>query len=175
LNRGRSGHTDAAMTTTAAREPERREERTEEDQERLNRQMIELLNELRVAMPGVQILFGFLLAVPFQQRFAQVTDFQETVYFATLVCSAVAAAFFIAPSAYHRVMFEQQDKPNIIHIGTGQFLVGLAALLLAMNGAVLLVTDVLFDAGTVAVTVALVATLYATLWFGFGLYRRVRK
>jgi hypothetical protein len=72
-------------------------------------------------------------------------------------------------------MFEQQDKPNIIHIGTGQFLVGLAALLLAMNGAVLLVTDVLFGAGTVAVTVALVASLYVTLWFGFGLYRRMRK
>jgi hypothetical protein len=161
--------------STPTREPERRDERTEDDQERLNRQMMELLNELRVAMPGVQILFGFLLAVPFQQRFAQVTDFQQTVYFATLVCSAVAAAFLNAPSAYHRVMFQQHDKPNIIHIGTGQFLVGLAALALAMNGAVMLVTDVLFEAGTVAVTVALVASLYLTLWFGFGLFRRIRK
>jgi hypothetical protein len=161
--------------TTAAREPERREERSEEEQERLNRQMMELLNELRVAMPGVQILFGFLLTVPFQQRFAQVTDFQQTVYFATLICAAIAAAFLIAPSAYHRVMFEQQDKPNIIHIGTGQFLVGLAALALAMNGAVLLVTDVLFEAGTVAVTVALIASLYLSLWFGFGLVRRAQK
>ena len=160
---------------TATREPERREERTEDEQERLNRQMIELLNELRVAMPGVQILFGFLLAVPFQQRFAQVTDVQKTVYFVTLICAAVAAAFLIAPSAYHRVMFEQQDKPNIIHIGTGQFLVGLGALALAMNGAVLLVTDVLFDAGTVVVTVVLVATLYVSLWFGFGLVRRLRR
>jgi hypothetical protein len=174
LNPRRSGHTDAAMST-ATREPERREERSEEEQERLNRQMMELLNELRVAMPGVQILFGFLLTVPFQQRFAQVTDFQQTVYFATLVCAAVAAAFLIAPSAYHRVMFEQQDKPNIIHIGTGQFLVGLAALAVAMNGAVLLVTDVLFGAGTVAVTVALIGSLYLTLWFGFGLVRRVQK
>jgi Family of unknown function (DUF6328) len=174
LNLGRSGHTDAAMST-ATREPERREERSEDDQERLNRQMIELLNELRVAMPGVQILFGFLLTVPFQQRFAQVTDFQQTVYFATLVCAAIAAAFLIAPSAYHRVMFEQQDKPNIIHIGTGQFLIGLAALAVAMNGAVLLVTDVLFGAGTVAVTVALITSLYLSLWFGFGLMRRMRK
>jgi len=161
--------------STATREPERREERSEEDQERLNRQMMELLNELRVAMPGVQILFGFLLTVPFQQRFAQVTDFQQTVYFATLVCAAIAAAFLIAPSAYHRVMFEQQDKPNIIHIGTGQFLIGLGALLLAMNGAVLLVTDWLFGAGTVAVTVALIASLYVSLWFGFGLVRRAQK
>src|SRR3954453_6933239 len=156
-------------------EPERRDDRTEEEQERLNRQMMELLNELRVAMPGVQILFGFLLTVPFQQRFSQVNDFQQSVYFVTLVTSAIAAAFLIAPSAYHRVMFEQQDKPNIIHIGTGQFLVGLAALAVAMNGAGLLVTDVLFGAGTVAVTVALTGSLYLTLWFGFGLVRRVRK
>ena len=160
---------------TSVREPERREERSEDEQERLNRQMIELLNELRVAMPGVQILFGFLLAVPFQQRFAQVTDFQQTVYFATLVAAAVAAAFFIAPSAYHRVMFERHDKPNIIHIGTGQMLIGLGALAIAMNGAVLLVTDVLFGAGTVTVTVVLLATLYLTLWFGFGMVRRAQK
>jgi membrane-bound acyltransferase YfiQ involved in biofilm formation len=156
-------------------EPERREERSEDDQERLNRQMMELLNELRVAMPGVQILFGFLLTVPFQQRFRDVTEFQETVYFVTLVAAAVAAAFLIAPSAYHRVMFEQHDKPNIIHIGTGEMLVGLAALAVAMNGAVLLVTDVLFEVGTVTVTVVLMATLYLTLWFGFGLVRRWKK
>jgi hypothetical protein len=160
---------------TTAREPERRAERSEEDQERLNRQMMELLNELRVAMPGVQILFGFLLTVPFQQRFSQVTDFQQTIYFATLVAASVAAAFLIAPSAYHRVMFEQQDKPNIIRIGTGQLLVGLVALAFAMNGAVLLVTDVLFQAPTVVVTVAALSTLYATLWFGFGLVRRMHK
>jgi membrane-bound acyltransferase YfiQ involved in biofilm formation len=161
------------MQTT--QEPERREERSEDEQDRLNRQMMELLNELRVAMPGVQILFGFLLTVPFQQRFQRVTEFQETVYFVTLVSSAVAAAFLIAPSAYHRVMFEQHDKPNIIHIGTAQMVAGLAALAIAMNGAVLLVTDVLFDAGTVTITVVLLAALYVTLWFGFGLVRRVQK
>jgi high-affinity Fe2+/Pb2+ permease len=156
-------------------EHERRAERSEEEQERLNRQMMELLNELRVAMPGVQILFGFLLTVPFQQRFSQVTDFQQTVYFVSLVMAAVAAALLIAPSAYHRVMFEQQEKPNIIRIGTGELLAEMAALAVAMNGAVLLVTDVLFSAGTVTVTVVLLTTLYLTLWFGFGLVRRVQK
>src|SRR3954467_11800138 len=109
-------------------EPERRDDRTEEEQERLNRQMMELLNELRVAMPGVQILFGFLLTVPFQQRFSQVNDFQQTVYFVTLIAAAVAAGALIAPSAFHRVMFEQQDKPNIIHTGTSHMIVGLVAL-----------------------------------------------
>jgi membrane-bound acyltransferase YfiQ involved in biofilm formation len=152
-----------------------RQERTEDEQERLNRQMIELLNELRVAMPGVQILFGFLLTVPFQQRFQQVTGFQEDVYFVTLVAAAIAAAFLIAPSAYHRVMFERHDKPNIINIGTAQFLVGLTALAFAMNGAVLLVTDFLFGAGRVVVTVALLASLYVTLWFGVGIFRRLQQ
>src|SRR3954471_11074192 len=156
-------------------EPDRPQERSEEEQERLNRQMMELLNEIRVAMPGVQVLFGFLLTVPFQQRFQRVTEFQETVYFATLIAAAVATAFLIAPSAYHRVMFERHDKPNIIHIGTGQMLIGLAALAVAMNGAVLLVTDVLFEAGTVTITVVALGALYLTLWFGFGLLRRVQK
>jgi hypothetical protein len=126
-------------------------------------------------MPGVQVLFGFLLTVPFQQRFASVTDFQETVYFVSLIAAAVATALLIAPSAYHRVMFEQHEKPNIIHIGTAEMLGGLVALAIAMNGAVLLATDVIFDAGTVAVTVALLATLYISLWFGLGLVRRLQR
>jgi membrane-bound acyltransferase YfiQ involved in biofilm formation len=155
--------------------PDRPQDRTEDEQERLNRQMMELLNELRVAMPGVQVLFGFLLTVPFQQRFQRVTEFQETVYFATLVAAATATAFLIAPSAYHRIMLEQHDKPNIIHLGTGQMLVGLGALALAMNGAVLLVTDVLFEAGTVTATIVVLASLYLTLWFGFPIVRRMQK
>jgi hypothetical protein len=158
--------------TTDERHPA---ERTEDEQERLNRQMTELLNELRVAMPGVQVLFGFLLTVPFQQRFAQVTEFQETVYLATLVAAATATAFLIAPSAYHRVMFEQHQKPTIIRLGTVQFLIGLVALAVAMNLAVLLVTDVLFSADTVTVTVACLLCLYSTLWFGLGIVRRLRR
>jgi hypothetical protein len=155
--------------------PEHPQDRSEDEQERLNRQMMELLNELRVAMPGVQVPFGFLLTVPFQQRFQRVNDFQETVYFATLIASAVATAFLIAPSAYHRLMLEQHDKPNIIHIGSAQMVVGLCALALAMNGAVLLVTDVLFETGTVVVTLVLLASLYVTLWFLFPLVRRAQK
>jgi hypothetical protein len=150
-------------------------DRTEEEQERLNRQMNELLNELRVAMPGVQVLFGFLLTVPFQQRFQQVTDFQQNVYLATLIAAATATAFLIAPSAYHRVTFEQHQKPTIIRLGTIQFLIGLAALAVAMNLAVLLVTDVLFGADTVTVVVVCLVALYATLWFGLGVVQRLRR
>jgi membrane-bound acyltransferase YfiQ involved in biofilm formation len=163
------------MTSTTSDTSDRREDRSEEEQQRLNRQMMELLNELRVAMPGVQVLFGFLLTVPFQQGWRRVTEFQENVYFVTLIAAAVATAFLIAPSAYHRVTFQQQEKPNIVHIGTGQMIVGLVALAIAMNGAVLLVADLLFDSGTTVVTIAVLGTLYATLWFGFGLVRRLQK
>jgi cation transport ATPase len=155
---------------------ERAEEpdRSQEEQERLNRQMTELLNELRVAMPGVQILFGFLLAVPFQQRFDAVTSFQRDVYFVTLIAAAVATAFLIAPSAYHRIAFQQHDKPRIIKVGTVQFVCGLVALAIAMNGAVLLVTDFIFKEATVIVTVAAIGSLFTWLWFGIGLWRRTR-
>jgi cation transport ATPase len=155
---------------------ERAEEpdRSQEEQERLNRQMTELLNELRVAMPGVQVLFGFLLAVPFQQRFDAVTSFQRDVYFVTLIAAAVATAFLIAPSAYHRIAFQQHDKPRIIKVGTVQFVCGLVALAIAMNGAVLLVTDFIFKEATVIVTVAAIGSLFTWLWFGIGLWRRTR-
>ena len=161
------------MATELGERP--REERSEEEQERLNRQLMELLQELRVAIPGVQVLFGFLLTVPFQQRFQQVTSFQETTYFVTLIASAVATALFIAPGAFHRMTFQQREKPNIIHVGTGQMLLGLAALAVAINGAVLLVSDWLFQASTAAVTVAVLGSFYVTLWFGLGLVRRAQK
>jgi cation transport ATPase len=157
------------------REPAEEPDRSEEEQERLNRQMTELLNELRVAMPGVQVLFGFLLAVPFQQRFQDVNDFQRDVYFVTLLASATATAFLIAPSAYHRIAFQTGDKPKIIRVGTVQFVCGLVALAIAMNGAVLLVTDVLFQATTVVVTLIITGSLFAWLWFGIGLWRRMRS
>ena len=150
--------------------------RSDEDEaQRVDRELIELLNELRVVMPGVQLLFGFLLTVPFQQRFQEVTDFQQTIYLAALIAAATATAFLIAPSAYHRVTFEQHQKPTIIRLGTVEFLIGLAALAVAMNLAVLLVTDVLFGADTVTVVVVCLVALYSTLWFGLGIVQRLRR
>ncbi|MDX6681986.1 MAG: hypothetical protein QOG94_2025 [Solirubrobacteraceae bacterium] len=145
----------------------------ETEDERLNRQLDQLLQELRVAMPGVQVLFAFLLAVPFQQRFAQVTDFQKDVYFATLLAAALASALFIAPTAYHRLMFEGGDKPRLVAMSSQLALAGLVALAVAMNGAILLVTDVLFDGATVVVTVMAAAVLFVGLWFVLGLARRM--
>jgi hypothetical protein len=146
----------------------------EDEQERLNRELLELLNEVRVAMPGVQVLFGFLLAVPFQQRFAEADDFQRHTYLVTLLFSAVATAFFIAPTAYHRVMFRQRDKPALIRFGNRMTIAGVISLAIAMNGAVLLVTDVIFKAPTPVVTVLALASVYMWLWFGVALMRRVQ-
>jgi hypothetical protein len=150
-------------------------ERVESEQERLDRQLDQLLTELRVAMPGVQVLFAFLLAVPFQQRFGQVTDFQKNVYFVTLLAATAASALFIAPTAFHRLVFKARDKPFLIVISSKLAVAGLACLAVAMNGAVLLVTDVLFDGTTVTITVVITASLYIGLWFVLGIVRRLGR
>jgi membrane-bound acyltransferase YfiQ involved in biofilm formation len=145
----------------------------ETEQERLDRQLEQLLQELRVAMPGVQVLFAFLLAVPFQQRFTAVTEFQKDVYFVTLLAAAAASALFIAPTAFHRLRFQDHDKAYLVAMSSKMALAGLGFLAVAMNGAVLLVSDVLFDGAAVTVTVAITATLYVGLWFGLGMVREL--
>jgi hypothetical protein len=156
-----------------APEETKHEARSDEDEgERLDRELIELLNELRVVMPGVQVLFGFLLTVPFQQRFAEVSAFQRDVYFVTLLLTAASAAFLMAPSAFHRLTFRAHQKPYLVALGSRQVITGMVLLALAMNGVLLLLTDVLFRSLTVAITVACAASLYGWLWFGLALRRR---
>jgi hypothetical protein len=149
--------------------------RNESPNERADRNLTELLQELRVALPGVQVLFAFLLTVPFQQRFANVTDFQRDVYVFTLLLSAVASALLIAPSAYHRLNFRQGDKEHIVEMASSLTIAGLVALSLAMSGAVLLVMDWLFDGTFVVVTFAVVVLLFAALWFLLPLRRRMSR
>jgi hypothetical protein len=149
-------------------------DRAEDEQEQRNRQLLELLNELRVAMPGVQVLFGFLLTVPFQQRFAQTTSAERTIYLVTLCAAAVATAFLIAPSALHRVTFRGRQKEFIIWFGSWEFLIGIAALAIAMCGTVALVVGFLYKGATPVVLVAALAVLYVALWFGVGIWRRMR-
>ena len=104
----------------------------------------ELLQELRVALPGVQVLFAFLLAVPFQQGFEKITAFQKGVYFGTLICTAISAVMLISPSAYHRLTFRYQQKRRLVFYANRFSIVGLVFLALAMTGAIMLITDVLF-------------------------------
>lgn len=151
---------------------ERPSGRDESEGERLDRNLGELLQELRVALPGVQVLFAFLLAVPFQTNFTKITPFQERVYFATLLCTALSAALLIAPSSYHRMTFRLQQKRDLIHLSNRFTIAGLAFLALAMTGAIVLITDVLFGVVATVVAGAGAAATFAFLWYVLPLRRR---
>jgi hypothetical protein len=148
--------------------------RDETEKERLDRNMTELVGELRVALPGVQVLFAFLLTVPFNQRFGEVTDFQKTVYLVTLLSTAVSTALLLAPSALHRIEFRQDDKRHIVWMANRYAIAGFAVLLVAISGAVLLVTDFLYSRTTSTVATAAIAALLLALWYGYPLLRRAR-
>jgi len=147
--------------------------RTTEERKR-DRQMIELLNELRVALPGVQILFAFLLTVPFTQRFPQLTTFQRDVFYITLVAATLSAACLIAPSAAHRLRFHQNEREWLIESANVLMIAGLGFLTIAIGSAFLLITDVLFDGARVWIYSALVWITILALWFGRPLSRQLR-
>ena len=143
--------------------------------ERHNRQLIELLNELRVALPGVQMLFGFLLAVPFSQRFSQTGNGQRTLYYLTFLSAALASAFLIAPASLHRVEWRRHRKRQVIHTSNVLALVGLVFLACAITGTVGLVTSMLYSSVAAAAGVACAAGVLALLWFVGPLAYRVAQ
>jgi uncharacterized protein DUF6328 len=145
----------------------------ETKKERIDRELIELLNELRVALPGVQVLFAFLLIVPFSNGYARMTPAQKDVFFATFICAALATAFLIAPSANHRILFRQRDKEQLLIRSNRQAVVGLAFLALSVIGVVVLITDVIFGALATTLAAAGVAAALILLWFVVPTYRRV--
>lgn len=150
-------------------------EHGETRQERVNRELMELLNELRVALPGVQFLFAFLLVVPFSLAADELTDFQRDVYLVALLSAAIATALLIAPAAQHRVLFRQKDKEALLHRSNRSAFAGLVVLALAVCSALLLVVDVLFDrtlAWTISAAVAAVLTWW---WLAVPLWLRSRK
>ena len=150
---------------------ERPSGRDESEDERLDRNLSELLQELRVALPGVQVLFAFLLAVPFQQNFSAITPFEKKVYFATLLCTAISAALLIAPSSYHRITFRLQQKHELVFLANRFTIAGLTFLALAMTGAIVLITDVLFGSVATIVTGVAAAATFTTLWYVLPLRR----
>lgn len=148
------------------------DQRNETDLERLDRNLVELTGELRVVVTGVQVLFAFLLVVPFNSGFAHVGDFERTTYFVTLLLAAMAAACTIAPSARHRFLFRRDDKQDVVFASNRIVIAGLGFLALAMCGSLLLVASRLFGVAAGA-TVAIVAGLaFGTLWFALPLRRR---
>ena len=151
-----------------------RTDRDETEAERLDRQLIELLQEVRVAVPGVQVLFAFLLTVPFSSAWDKTTDLQQDIYFATLLLTAVATALLLAPSAVHRLLFQRGDKHYIVALANRVTVAGLAALALAVTGAVFLVSDVLFDITAAAIAAGCILGFTVVLWYLLPLSRRFR-
>jgi membrane-associated HD superfamily phosphohydrolase len=147
--------------------------RDETEGERLDRNLGELLQELRVILPGVQVLFAFLLAVPFQQNFTKITSFQQTVYFVTLLLTAITAVLLISPSAYHRITFRMRQKDHLITLANRFAIAGVGTLALAMTGAIVLITDVLYGATATAVTGVLALFTFALFWYLLPLKRRL--
>jgi hypothetical protein len=150
-------------------------ERHETEMERLDRNYGELLQELRVAQTGVQILFAFLLTLVFTPRFTETTPFQRVVYFVTLLLAVAATGFLVAPVSHHRVVFRRRLKAQLVKTANREALVGLFLLALALVGAVLLITDFLFDGWIVPATVAAAAALFGVLWALLPLQDRAEK
>lgn len=126
-----------------------------------------------MALPGVQVLFAFLLAVPFQQNFTEISSFEKNVYFGTLLCTAISAALLIAPSSYHRLTFRLQQKEELVLLANRFTIAGLAFLALAMIGAIVLITDVLFGSVTTIVTGIAAGVMFVALWYVLPLRRRL--
>ena len=146
----------------------------ESNDERLDRELIELLNELRVALPGVQVLFAFLLTVPFTNRFARVNDLQEDMYLLALVATALGSILLIAPTAHHRLRFRERDKEALLRTANRLAIAGTVLLAVGMTAAVFFVTDFLFRATVTSLVTALVAGSFLVLWYALPLWRKAR-
>jgi len=146
----------------------------EENKDRYDRELIELLNELRVALPGVQVLFAFLLTVALSQRFVDVTPTQKTLYYVAVLCAAAATALLIAPSAFHRIQFREGDKEWILRISNRLAVAGLFFLACAVCCVLYVISDfVLGGLITLVSTLGSVA-LFSLLWFVLPLLRKAR-
>jgi phosphatidylserine synthase len=145
---------------------------TDEDQkERLDRELIELLNELRIALPGVQVLFAFLLILPFSNGFEKLTEAERIVYFAAVLCTMVSTALLIAPSTYHRIRFREHDKERLIQISNRLAIAGTLLLAAAISCAIYLISEVVFNPWVGLVTTAVTVVTFGWFWYGLPLSR----
>jgi hypothetical protein len=148
--------------------------RNETALERCDRNLVELLQEVRVVQTGVQVLFAFLLTAPLAARFGELSGFQRTVYFASLLAAGAAAVLLITPTAYHRVLFRLGDKEHLVHVANRLTLWGLGFVGIAMLGALIFVTDLLFGSATTIAVGAIASAGCAWCWFAAPLRRRAR-
>ena len=147
----------------------------ESEKERLDRNFQELLQGLRVALPGVQFLFAFLLILPFQQGYTDVTEFQEKIYFGALICTAIATACLIAPPVRHRLLFRQGVKDWILFNSNSVVQVGFVFLALAICAVLVLIADYIYSSTAAVLASGGIAILLAWLWFVSPLIERAKE
>jgi hypothetical protein len=148
--------------------------RDETPEERADRNLGELLQELRVALPGVQVLFAFLLTVPFSNGFTRIDAFQRNLYFGVLMSTVVATVLLIAPTINHRLLFRMRDKEHLVHVSNRLAIVGLFILMLSLIAAVLLVADIIFKSPAPALFTAGIAAFFILVWIVLPVIRRLR-
>jgi hypothetical protein len=146
----------------------------ESAEQRHNRELIELLNELRVALPGVQVLFAFLLAVPFANGFPKLSPTGRDVFFAAFIATALSTVLLIAPSSYHRLRWRQHDKERMLVISNALTIAGLLCLAVAITCTVFVITDFLFHTAWAATFTAFIGALFVVLWYGLPLAAAIR-
>jgi predicted membrane channel-forming protein YqfA (hemolysin III family) len=142
--------------------------------EELDQEWGELVEEHRLAMPGVQVLFAFLLVLPFQSRFDRLTTQQEYVYYTALLCATAAIVLLITPTAAHRIRWRAQDKEALLRMSTRAAIAATVFIAAAMTASVYLITDVPFGEPATVIVSAVVAAAFVFFWYAFPLYRRYK-
>jgi hypothetical protein len=156
--------------------PRRKREsgRPESEEERADRNLSDLLQELRVALPGVQVLFAFLLTIPFTNRFDDLSNFQQKLYFGVLMAVALATVLLVAPTIGHRILFRRQQKEFIVTISNNLALIGMALLAVSICGAIALISDFIFGTATAIVSTIVMAAAFIGFWFAGPIIRRTQ-
>jgi Family of unknown function (DUF6328) len=161
--------------TQPQREHDARDDRDETTDEQLDRNTIELLNELRVAGTGIQVMFAFLLVVPFNAGWSKTSSFERAVYFVTLALVALATFLLMAPPVHHRLLFRQHEKPYLIAVANRLAIAGLALLALGFTGIMVLLSDYVIGGVAPIIAGALTLAITGGLWFALPLLRRNRE
>ena len=146
----------------------------ESDKERVDRELIELLNELRVALPGVQVLFAFLLTIPFSRGWPQTTRLEHDLFFLALLAAVASTVLLMAPGAYHRILFRHHDKERLLLHANRLAIAGMAALAVALGASLYLVAEYVFSSAAAAIVTGVGGGLVAVLWYALPLWIRFR-
>ena len=164
-----TGDAEGPRRDTAGPQPD------ESPKERVDRELIELLNGLRVLLPGVQVLLAFLLTVPFSSGFVDATDTERIVYFVTVLLTVGATAALTMPAAYHRIRFREGDKERMLQLSNAAAIVGLVLLTFAMTSVVFLITNRLYGVAAAIPVSLVVLVVLGFTWFAVPLIRKVEE